>query len=169
MGITACESFTPRIKYFNRLWQVVCWFWILRFTLHLHLMQYCDTLNTLLMILSHSIDPIPNNVLVSQILLYFRSYIKFKMLMNNCFAVKCNRSRQLEPGVSEKFVSGSNLKELYNSALVNCSFKPKVPTKSLQYFENYIFQELFGNEVFILYCIYHCKACSFCFTMLPHL
>ncbi len=38
-------------------------------------------------------------------------------------------------------------------------------TESLKYFENHIFLELFGNKI---YCIaYHCKAYSFCFTMLP--
>ncbi len=45
------------------------------------------------------------------------------------------------------------------------SMHAAVSTKSLEYFGNHVFLELFGNEV---YCIaYHCKTCSHRFTMLP--
>ena len=45
-----------------------------------------------------------------------------------------------------------------------CMKSTKVSTKSLEYFGNHIFLGIF--EVFCI--LYHCKVCSFCFTMLPY-
>ncbi len=51
--------------------------------------------------------------------------------------------------------------------IVSAIIDTKVPTESLEYFVNHIFLDLFGNEVYCI--VYHCKAISFCFTMIPYL
>ncbi len=69
------------------------------------------------------------------------------------------------------YISNKNINCKRDTNLTFLNLQCKVTTENLEHFENHfekhIFLELFGNNVYRI--VYHCKACSFCFTMLPHL